>query len=66
MAKPRPTLADAVVARHLREETGRTTTEQSERRQFRRYVGIILAALVAVGVVVAWAFFDVGAYPRGG
>lgn len=62
MAKPKPALADAVLARHLREEAGKTTAEQSERRQFRRYVGIILVALVAVGAVVAWAFFDVGEY----
>jgi energy-coupling factor transporter transmembrane protein EcfT len=66
MAKRRPTLADAVAARHLREEAGRTTTEQSEQRRFRRYVGIILVTVVAIGLVVAWTFFDVGAYRTGG
>jgi uncharacterized membrane protein YdbT with pleckstrin-like domain len=61
MAKRRPTLADAALMRHLREEATKTTAEESETRQFRRYVVVILVALVLIGMIVAWAFFDVGA-----
>jgi hypothetical protein len=65
MAKRRLTLADAALARHLREEATKTTAEEAELRQFRRYLGVILVALLAIGLVVAWAFFDVGVAPSG-